>query len=775
VDRTQASIAPARGGDRTPDTCDRGFRRRLARRAGAFVLWAAITTGFALTILTGVLTGVLPGVVTGVAWAAPAATPAAAPSAASAAASAERHADHISLVRQSAWVGPKTADQDLTMGLRVQSGAPRPDLALSFTVYSPLTTRSAFDETLSGRALGSVAAQSPAMALTSFSTDVQGVTHVTIPVDGDTTPTGTGNWTANLGCRPGSCANVYPVKVTLTDSSATGSGTGSSSAQLITYLVYDDPSSTSQPLRFALVVPLGLAPPTAGRDGRVPAPSPGAVATLDGLIGALGGSAPVPVTLAPDPASLEHLEGSGRGHTVSAVAALSGSPARETLSQSFVPVDAGALAGGGLSGELGAQVRRAAQVLGSTGVGAHATDGEWVATSGLGQAAVNALAPRYQHLVVPPDAVSGSSGPLTAAQPFTLAPDTAGRGATTTAMVSDSGLGSLLAAGKGSDSPLAAVQTLAELSLVYYEAPNLLGPGGTPAPRGVVGVAPGAWAPDPTFVSSLLTGLQGNPVLMPVTLDQLFEQVPVGADRQPTTRHPLAPASPTLPGRALRTARAQQSALQSAEAASAAGSASAQAIGDLLLAAESSLLTARQQQAALSGYEAAFARELRGLSVRSDTVRLTAGTASVPITILRDTPYPVTVLVRVTSDKVRFPKASTGVPGALCRPPRVQSAPDRSSFSALCTLTHSTNAVYVNMQSRASGDFQIGVQLTSPEGNLVLADGQLTVRSLSTSAVAIVLSVGAVVVLLVWWGRTVWRGKARRGAHTMTRAGAPTT
>ncbi len=254
MDRTQASIAPARGGDRTPDTCARGFRRRLARRAGAFVLRAAIATVFVGTIVTGVR----PWAVTGVASAAPAA------------ASAAHHADHISLVRQSAWVGPKAADQDLTMGLRIQSSAPRPDLALSFTVYSPLTTRSAFDETLSGRALGSVAAQSPAMALTSFSTDAQGVTHVTIPVDGDTTPTGTGNWTAKLGCRPGSCANVYPVKVNLTDSS----GTGSAAAQLVTYLVYDDPSSTSQPLRFALVVPLGLTPPTAGRDGRVPRPAP---------------------------------------------------------------------------------------------------------------------------------------------------------------------------------------------------------------------------------------------------------------------------------------------------------------------------------------------------------------------------------------------------------------------------------------------------------------------------------------------------------------------
>jgi hypothetical protein len=113
--------------------------------------------------------------------------------------------------------------------------------------------------------------------------------------------------------------------------------------------------------------------------------------------------------------------------------------------------------------------------------------------------------------------------------------------------------------------------------------------------------------------------------------------------------------------------------------------------------------------------------------------------------------------------------AHTQVPGSICKAPKVQSSADRSSFSALCTLDHATNAVYVNMSSRASGDFQIHVTLESPQGNLVLAGGHLTVRSLSTSAVAIALSVGAVLVLFLWWGRTLWRGKTRRGAHTVAR------
>ncbi len=233
VDRTEASIAPARGGDRTPDTCDPDSSRLISRRVAVILLSAGISILSAVTVLPALLT---PG----------------------AASAAPRSSDHITLVSQSPWVGAAASNQDLTMGLRIRSSAPRGDLKLSFTVYHPLTTRSGFDETLSGRDLGSVTARSPSIPLTGFSTTAQGVTTVTIPVDGDTTPTGTGNWTADLGCQLGSCANVYPVKVTLTDS-----GSGTSGAQLITYLVYDDPASTSAPLRLALVVPLGLAPPVA--------------------------------------------------------------------------------------------------------------------------------------------------------------------------------------------------------------------------------------------------------------------------------------------------------------------------------------------------------------------------------------------------------------------------------------------------------------------------------------------------------------------------------
>jgi hypothetical protein len=595
--------------------------------------------------------------------------------------------------------------------------------------------------------------------VSSLPTDAQGVVRITVPVAGDASPTVPGNWTANLGCRPGGCADVYPLKVTLVDN-ATGSAPAG--AHLVTYLLYDSPAPRRPPQRLALVVPVGLPPPVADRTGHVAAPPAAAVTRLDGLLGALAGGGEVPLTVIPDPATVQSLASSGHAHAISALAALSASPARQTLSESFVPVDPSALADAGLSGELADQLHRAATVLDTPALDVRSGRGTWVAGGTLDGTALGALASDYTRVVVPPGALSGSPFSLTATQPFTL---TSGRGPALTGAVSDPALSAHLAAGAGTDPALAAVQMLAETSLVYYEGPNLS------APRGVVAVAPSGWAPDPGFVTALLGGLQGDPVVAPVTLDELFAQVPAGANRQPAVRHPATVASGApLPARAIRAARAQVQAFTSAVSGSPAGDAVEQGIDDLLLASESSLLSARQQQVGLAGLGAALGGQLRLVSIRSDTVRLTSGAASVPITVLRSSSYPVTAVLTVTSDKLVFPRAPARPPDGLCRPPVVHSSAGRSSYAAVCVLDHSTTAVYVDMRSRTSGDFRIDVTLAAPEGNLVLASGQLTVRSMSTSAVAILLSLGAAVVLLAWWGRTLWRSRwARRGAH----GGAP--
>ncbi len=63
---------------------------------------------------------------------------------------------------------------------------------------------------------------------------------------------------------------------------------------------------------------------------------------------------------------------------------------------------------------------------------------------------------------------------------------------------------------------LAAYQLSAELAQLYYEQPN-----GT-SPRAVVAVAPTPWTDSPAFVDTLLGSLSANPMVQPVTTDQLF-------------------------------------------------------------------------------------------------------------------------------------------------------------------------------------------------------------------------------------------------------------
>ncbi len=165
-------------------------------------------------------------------------------------------------------------------------------------------------------------------------------------------------------------------------------------------------------------------------------------------------------------------------------------------------------------------------------------------------------------------------------------------------------------------------------------------------------------------------------------------------------------------------------------------------------------------------FDEALNQQAAVLSITSRQVRLTARTGSVPITVIKTASYPVAAVLTLTSDKIAFSSGSAQVPNTECATPVVTDVAGRSSVSTRCTFIHGTNAVYIEMRSRVSGDFRMSATLTSPEGGLELASGQVTVRSMSTSAVAIALSAAAGAVLLGWWGRTVWRSRrTRRGAH----------
>jgi hypothetical protein len=650
------------------------------------------------------------------------------------------------------WVSPP--DLDFTTRFTVTGTSAPDDYAVVATVFSPLQTRSAFDLTRRGAPLTGVLSEtSQPVPLRSLADPLGGYTLTLAIHNGDGAPPAAGDASVDLGCDAGSCDGVYPLELRLVPL-ASGAPAATSghirSGTLLTYLVYAYPSGRK--LDFSWLLPLGLPPVTAGPDGVPRVPSAASVNQLAALTGAVTSVPEVPVTLEPTPDSLATLRSSAsaRFRTVAAAVADAATLAgHEALAEGYVPVDAPALVRDGLGTELTAQHRRAGEVLEAM----HPTTDTWTVDPDATSVPLAALtASGVTRLVVPPAAVTGGGcGVFTCTQPFAIG------NSGVRAVFSDPGVQADLPSPQSPDPVLDAHRLLAELALVYFEQPN------ADDQRALVLATPPDWHASATFVRQLLQGLGANPVISPVTLAQVFATAPVGGnsslDPQPATRASAGgTADDTLAGGALRATRERLRGFHTAVDAPVATQ-----LSDLFLAAQASLLSPAEQRRAAGGVDAGIRAQLASLALPTAPIRLTSSAARVPITVTKSVPYRVEGTLTVSSDKLLF-GPTTG-----CLPTR----PANGGYTAVAcrmVLDHNSNTVYVDMRSRASGDFRVSVVLESPGGSLVLTAGHLTVRSISTSAVAIALSAGAAAVLLGWWGRTLWRGRrSGRGAHVRAR------
>jgi hypothetical protein len=288
---------------------------------------------------------------------------------------------------------------------------------------------------------------------------------------------------------------------------------------------------------------------------------------------------------------------------------------------------------------------------------------------------------------------------------------------------------------------LGAEQLLAALSFVHFENAALA------APRGVVVDPPPGWRASGEFMETLLGGLSGNPALSAVTLSQLFAQVPVGGNHEPSTRRLQAgPAGHGITrSAAVRIAQSRQ-ALSAWSAAVSGHPPEITALADALLSTEAKGLTTGGRAVALTAYGKAFDGETGKITLATErTVTFTSQRAPIPITVLSAAPYTVHVVVTLASDKFTFPDGN----------------------SQPLTLNRPTTSVRVTAQARTSGDrLPIEVTLHTSDGQLTLARTVLTVQSTAISFVGVALTVLAGAVLLVWWVRT-WRRsrRARPRAH----------
>ena len=124
-----------------------------------------------------------------------------------------------------------------------------------------------------------------------------------------------------------------------------------------------------------------------------------------------------------------------------------------------------------------------------------------------------------------------------------------------------------------------------------------------------------------------------------------------------------------------------------------------------------------------------------GVTLAGQTdVNLTSRRGTLPLIVRNDNPFPVKVVVRVRSERLRFPQG------------------DRFEIDVAEELVR----VDVPVESRATGSVPTFVEVLTPDEGLVLDERRLDVRSTAVSGVGLAISLGALVVLLVWWVRT-WR------------------
>jgi Family of unknown function (DUF6049) len=123
-------------------------------------------------------------------------------------------------------------------------------------------------------------------------------------------------------------------------------------------------------------------------------------------------------------------------------------------------------------------------------------------------------------------------------------------------------------------------------------------------------------------------------------------------------------------------------------------------------------------------------------------LNLTSRRGTLPVTVENANPFPVDVVIRTTSDRLRFPDGEDL--------PVTVDAGDAARID-------------VPVEALATGSVPVSVELWTPDDRIRLDGRTLNVRSTAISGVGLLLSLGALLVLVVWWVRS-WRRNRRATA-----------
>jgi hypothetical protein len=253
-------------------------------------------------------------------------------------------------------------------------------------------------------------------------------------------------------------------------------------------------------------------------------------------------------------------------------------------------------------------------------------------------------------------------------------------------------------------------------------------------------------------LDAVLAGLQNNPAVVPATVDGYFANLkPEERDGRPVVRD-LAAGRVSEPDDVdtLRSLRRQLAGFASVVEP---GSSWLDGADRTILLSRATVLQAENRTerklSSPAGYLDGAGRQLvknitsKVRGPRGQRVTLTSRRASIPISLLNATGRPLQVKVQLESDQLRF------LDGA----------------ERFVTLASQNTTERFRVESRTTGAFPLEITVTSPDGSLKINSSELTIRSTVVSGVGAVLTAGAGLFLLVWWGNDLRRSRHRRNGR----------
>lgn len=628
-----------------------------------------------------------------------------------------------------------TSRQDLSIRVAAvnEGDATFRNLTLTVSTAPPAQSRTEYDQAL---ALGSVSASATATRELQGSLD-PGATRPFQPVQ------------LSLGAGAPDDNALLPVTVELR---ADGGFTPVATLRTAVVHITETPTAPlNVSVSFVLDLPFQRRPDGTYLDDTIEdAIAPGG--RLDTIVGALQ-TVPVTVTLVISPLLLEELAGMGEGYRieredgvesvaaddpraqaaaamVERIGAVSRTPGTEVIALPYASPSVPAMTASGLDDDLAEQIRRGRDVIASVlGV----TPSTTLFRPPGGTLTEESLQPLREILAEDGTAEALLLDPGTLASPTGLTlspPGVAIAGSDESGLVAitpDTTVARRLL-DPVDDPRLAAMRTIGELSALYFEQPSL--------DRGAAIVFGEDTPVDRALIERLLAGLRtregvnwlqaetATRVLIAETSPEDPDPVPLrlrAPERVPTFADPFLTE--------LSQSRAELAALASVGAAQEL----VDQIGTNTLVAESRYLLDDEALARsyLEDIAASVESELSKVHPPSPTtITLTSNAGNLPVTLRNDAGYPVEVSLTLSAPRLRF----VGGPRRLV------------------VLEQEQQAFVFPVRAQTTGRFPVDVLVETPTGKQI-ASSRIVVRSTAYNRVALLLTVGAGLFLVVWWGR----------------------